>query len=232
MTILSVFQAAAPFIGLDVPDAVVTSTTREHVELTAVAADMADKIAKAYPWQLFKRLASYTGDGSTEDFSLPTDFDWMPDGNDIFSSDNDRPLAKVAFENDWLAQLEQDFSPVPGNWIIYGGQLHIREALGSGITARHFYQSNLIIAPASGSNKTAFTADTDTFRLSERLLKLGIIYRWKQLKGLPYAEELTDFEDLKEKLAARDTGSKILALGTRRIPHGVKIAYPGSVPTT
>jgi hypothetical protein len=230
MTALSVLQEAAPFIGLEVPTGVLSSTVREHVELKAVLNDMADTIAKSQSWQLLKRLATLTGDGTTEDFSLPSDYDWMPDTNDIYASDNDRPLCKVGNENIWLDHLEREFDPVPGEWIIYGGQLHIRKALGTGITARFFYQSNLMVAPATGANKATFTVDTDTFRLSERLLKLGVIFRWKQLKGLPYAEEMNDFENLKEKLAARDRGATMMSQGSGRIRRGVTVAYPGSVP--
>lgn len=232
MTALSVAQAVCPFIGLEVPGAVFSSTTREHVELKAVANEMADAIAKAHPWQLLTTLKTHTGDGTTEDFTLPTDYDWMPDANQVWTSDNNQPLCKVPTQDAWLGQIVREFDPVPGNWIIYGGQLHIRAALGSGITAKYFYQSNLIVAPASGANKTAFTLDTDTFRLDERLLKLGIIARWKQLKSQPYAQELDDYEVLKEKLIARDKGATILKQGTMRMPKGATLAYPGNVPTS
>lgn len=232
MTALSVVQAVCPFIGVDVPGAVFSSTTREHVELKAVANDVADMIAKAHPWQLLTTLKTHTGDGTTEDFDLPTDYDWMPDVNQVWTSDNNQPLCKVADVDAWLGQIVRDFDPVPGNWIIYGGQLHIRAALGSGITAKYFYQSNLYVDPASGSNTSTFALDTDTFRLSERLLKLGIIYRWKQLKSQPYAQELDDYEILKEKLIARDKGATILKQGTMRMPKGATLAYPGNVPTS
>ena len=232
MTVLSCLQEACPFIGLAVPSAVMSATDRDSVELKAVANDMADKIAKAYGWQKFATLKTHTGDGSTEDFDLPDDYDWMPDDRNVWTSDNNQPLCKVASLDDWLGQVVRDWEPVPGNWIIYGDQIHIRTALGSGITAKYYYQSNLIIEPASGSNKTAFTLDTDTYRLSERLLKLGVIYRWKQLKGQPYSEEMNDFEDLKERLIARDKGATILKQGTSRIAKGATMAYPGNVPTS
>lgn len=232
MTILSVFMQVAPFIGMDVPSGVMSSTSREHVELASVANDMADKIAKAYPWQTLKTLHTETGDGTTEDWDLPDDYDWMPDTNNIWTSDNNRPLLKVPTEDEWLGQIVRTFDPVPGNWIIFGDQLHVRSALGSGITAKFFYQSNLYVDPASGSNQSEFMLDTDVFRLSERLLKLGIIYRWKQLKGQPYAEELNDFEDLKEKLIARDKGATILPVGSARLPRAATFAYPGNVPTS
>jgi len=232
MTALSVVQAVCPFIGVDVPSAVFSSTTREHVELKAVANDVADMIAKAHPWQLLTTLKTHTGDGSTEDFDLPDDYDWMPDSNQVWTSDNNQPLCKVMDVNAWLGQIVRDFDPVPGNWIIYGDQIHIRAALGSGITAKYFYQSNLYVDPVSGSNTSTFSLDTDTFRLSERLLKLGVIYRWKQLKSQPYTQEMDDFENLKEKLIARDKGATILKQGAMRMPKGAVVAYPGSVPTS
>jgi hypothetical protein len=230
MTVLSAIQYACSFIGVSVPDAVMASTVREHVELKAITNDVANTISKAHTWQLLKTLATLTGDGTTEDFSLPSDYDWMPDTSEIWSSDNDRPLCKVVDENVWLSHIEQGLDPVPGEWIIYGGQLHIRSAPGTGITCRYFYQSNLYVDPAAGSNTNIFATDTDNFRLDERLLKLGIIYRWKQAKGQPYAQEMDDYEVLKEKLIARDKGATILVQGTARGTRGIRYAYPGNVP--
>ena len=230
MSVLSAIQYACSFIGVSVPDAVMASTVREHVELKAITNDVASTISKAHTWQLLKTLATLTGDGTTEDFSLPTDYDWMPDTSEIWSSDNDRPLCKVVDENVWLSHIEQGLDPVPGEWIIYGGQLHIRSAPGSGITCRYFYQSNLYVDPAAGANTNVFATDTDNFRLDERLLKLGIIYRWKQAKGQPYAQEMDDYEVLKEKLISRDKGATILVQGTARGTRGITYAYPGNVP--
>ena len=38
-------------------------------------------------------------------------------------------------------------------------------------------------------------ADGDTFRLDERLLKLGMICHWKTNKGSPYAEDMGTYCD-------------------------------------
>lgn len=230
MTLLSVAQEVCPFIGLDVPDAVMSSTTREHIELKRVITDMAERIARAYPWQLLSTLKTHTGDGSTEDFNLPDDYDWMPDDNQVWVSSQNCAIRKVPSQDEWLSDIVRSFSPTPPQWIIYGGQIHIKAAMASGVTAKYFYQSNLINDPASGSNSATFTLDTDTFRLNERLLKLATIFRWKQLKGQPYAEEMNDYEEWKEKLIARDRGATILKAGGARMLRDAALAYPGSVP--
>lgn len=230
MTVLTVAQGACPFIGVDVPDGVMSSTVREHVELKAVIQEMAKRIAKSHTWNLLQTLATYTGDGSEEDFDLPTDFDWMPDDTRLWTSTSQQPLAKVQTLDQWLGLTVQGIESAPPVWIMYGGQIHIKSALPNAETAKHFYQSNLINDPASGSNSAAFTLDTDTFRLSEELLRLGVIFRWKQLKSQPYAEEMNDYEVLKEQLIARDKGPAVLVQGSMRVPKGARVAYPLNVP--
>lgn len=230
MTILTVLQAAAPRIGLSVPSAVFSATSKDAIDLQEIAKDTADMIARAHPWQKFSTIKTHAGDGSTEDFNLADDYSWMPDDGDIWSTAQRRPLTKVQSQNDWLGMVLIGTSLVTNAWIIYGGQLHIRHALSASDTAKYFYQSNFSVAPATGANKAAFTLDTDSFRLDEQLLKLGVIYKWKEMKELPYAQHMDNYEDLKEKLIARDKGATAIVLGSRRMPAGVTRAYPGALP--
>jgi len=230
MTILSVAQDACKVIGLDVPSSLLSSTDREHVELVAIASEMAQRIARGHEWQLFARIHTLTGDATTEDWSLPTDYDRMPVKAQLWSSALDSALSPIPDLDRWLSLDIQSFDFVVNAWTIYGGLMHIKPALALAVTVKFFYQSNLIVAPASGTNKTDFTLDTDSFRLDEQLLKLGIIWRWKEAKGQAYAEWLDDFEELKERLVARDKGSRVLRIGRPRMPSGVQQAYPQAIP--
>ena len=229
MTVLSAVQGACPLMGLDVPTEVYGSLDPTMIEIQQVTNDVAEGIAKAYDWSLLHTLATYTGDGSTEDFSLPTDYSRMPKKAQLWSSSLETPLSPIPDIDRWLGLDVQSFDFVVNAWIIYGGQFHIKPALASAVTAKHYYQSNLIVQPEEGSNKMAFTVDTDIFRLDERLLKLGIVSRWREIKGLPYAEEMDRFEDLKSKLMSEDKGSRIIRVGRVRRPRGTNEAYPQSI---
>lgn len=229
MTILTVVQDVCTVIGLSVPDAVMASTDREHVELRSLANEMAERIAKAAEWQLLNTIATYTGDGTIEDFDLPDDYDRMLKKAKVWSSSIENPLSAISDRDTWLGLDVQSVDLVFGAWIIYGGQMHIKTALGSGVTAKHWYQSNLTIKPATGDNKTEFTADTDTFRLSERLLRLGMIWQWKANKGQQYAEDMATYEDLKGKLISDDKGSRKIIVGRQRGPRNLDYAYPMAV---
>lgn len=228
-TILDIIKEVAPVIGIDVPTVVMTGVEREQVELKALANEMASRIAKAYDWQSLAVVATYPGDGVTEDFDLPADYDRMPVKAKVWSTSINRPLTPITDRDQWLGMEVQAFDMLFGAWIIYGDQIHIKTAVPSGVSAKHWYQSRLIVKPQTGDNKEAFDADSDTFRLNAQLLKLGMIWQWKANKGLAYGEDMASYEDLKDKLISGDKGSRILTIGRQRVPYDVDIAYPVSV---
>lgn len=232
MTVLTVIQnvCSAPGIGLNVPTQVFASTEREHVELARMANKMAVAISKAYEWEKLNATATYTGDGSTEAFDLPSDYDRMPKEMQLWSSAQETPLTHVDSKNRWLGLGVQSYDFVINAWIKLGNQINIKPAMASGVTAKHYYQSNKIILDDDGSTtKSAFDADGDSFRLDEDLLELAIIWMWKKGKGRSYAEDLAEYEDRKEKLITEDAGSKTLYAGSPRMPRGLNIAYPQGI---
>lgn len=229
MTILSVAQDVAKVIALDVPDAVATSTDREYVELFHVANEMAERIARGHEWQLFSRIHTLTGDGTTEDFDLPSDYDRMLVKSQVWSSALETGLSPISDLDKWLELDVQAFDFVVNAWTIYGGQMHIKPALPTAVTAKFFYQSNLIVSASGGSTKVTFSADDDHFRLDEQLLKLGMIWQWRSNKGLPYAEDMVNYETLLARLVTRDKGSRMLRIGNIRLPRDVNVAYPQAV---
>ena len=62
-------------------------------------------------------------------------------------------------------------------------------------------------------------------------MRHGVIMQWKANKGLPYAEDMQTFEQSLAEAVGRDKGSKILTIGSRRIPGGGdwQFAYPGTL---
>ena len=229
MTVLSAIQRASTVIGLDKPSIIYSSTEREHIELGDLANEMAERIASAHDWTKLTGIATITGDGSTTAHDLPSDYDRMIVKTNVWSSSLQTPLTHIADLDEWLGLEVWSYTYVINAWTIYADQMHIKPALASSVTAQYWYQSNLLVSPASGSNKTRFTADDDTFRLDERLLTLGIIWQWRANKGLAYAEDLTNYEEEKEKLIARDKGSRMIRIGGVRMPKGLKTAYPQNI---
>jgi len=229
MTMLSVFQDVCKVIGLTVPTSVYGSTDRRHLELGALANQLARRIAIAHDWQVLKGIATVTGDGATEDFALPSDYERMLVKSQVWSSSLETPLTPITDADRWLGLDVQSFDFVINAWIIYGGQIHIKPALANAVTGKFFYQSNLIVTDADTTTKTQFDADTDVFRLDEQLLTLALIWQWREMKGLPYAEDLANYEILQAQLITRDKGSRTIRVGKVRLPLDVKTAYPQAI---
>ena len=231
MTTLSVIQdACTSGIALDKPTAVFGSATREHIELASLINEAGYMIADAHEWQTLNRIATITGDGTDEDFALPADFSRMLDKSQLWSSSLETPLTPISDRDEWLGLDVQDFDFVINAWIIYGNEIHIKPALASAVTVKYFYQGHHWAKTAASANVDQFSADTDTFRLSERLLKLALIYKWREMKGLPYAENMADYQDLLAKLINRDKGSRIFRIGKAVMPRDAVFAYPQNVP--
>jgi hypothetical protein len=230
MSVLSVVQSACTSgIALTRPTSVFGSSVREMLELAGLVQEAAEMIASAHEWEKLNRIATITGDGTDEDFDLPTDFDRMLDKSQLWTSELETPLSPISDRDTWLGLDIQSFDFVINAWIKYGGQIHIKPALANAVEVKYWYQSNLIAAPNSGANKAEFDTDTDTFRIDERLLKLALIWKWREMKGLPYAENMADYERALAKRIAQDKGSRILRLGRVSLPPDTIRAYPKSI---
>ena len=224
MTVLAACKSAAPRLLGQRPQTIFSASDTFEVELADLATETAIAIAKAHEWQKLKKLATLTGDGSTVAFDLPSDYDRMTRDGNVHSHLYQTALfSRVDSLDEWVMIGDQLAVPSPGSWIILGGQMQILPAMGDTETARFYYITNQIV---SGSKK-AFSADADEFLLPERLVTLGLIWRWRAQKRMEYSEDLQNYEIALSEEISRDKGARILSVGTRRYPGNLHTPYPG-----
>jgi hypothetical protein len=227
MTILSVVRDAATKLNQTQPSSVFSTTDTLAQQLVLCANETAEAVLNAHDWQKLTTLATLTGTGSSTAFDPPYDYDRMVKKTNLHSATWQQVGFRPARDLDnWLYMTDTGILGTPGEWIVLGGQFQVTPAMPVGETARFYYVSNLIVAPNSGPNKTTFTADSDTFRLPERLLRLGIVWRWRADRRMEYAEDLQNYEIALSEEIGKDRGSKILTVGRRRVPYDVSVAYP------
>jgi hypothetical protein len=101
----------------------------------------------------------------------------------------------------------------PGYWIILENQMNFLPTVSVGNDARYYYVSNQWARSASGSPKALFDRDDDTFVLDDRLLTLALIWRWKSMKGLDYAEDIKNSDIALSQAMSRDKGSRTIRKG-------------------
>lgn len=250
MQILSVIQRMSKVVGMTVPEAVFASDGRSEQEFGALANQCAETIASEHDWQRLRRIATITGDGTSDSFALPADFARMPDGTMLRTAEG--PMEHVIDHDMWLDWQLRSLTPCAfGAWTIIGDRIEIRYGNGvlpSGKVVKYWYQSDKIVrtngtaagsgfpytldfeladSGAYGSAATSFTADDDHFQLSWRLLELRMVWQWRANKGLPYAEDMTNYEMEKARVVKRERAPSLLRVGGGRVPYGLKVAYPG-----
>lgn len=230
MTILSAMQSAAIRLVGRKPTQFFGSTDQFELEITDLIQEAAVDIMKKADWQALLVFEEQAGDGSTIAFDLPSDFDHMTMNGKVHA---------IAWENgqythaedlaQWIDVTDTFTTGSPGYWIVIANQLNVYPAMPASEQARYYYISNKIALDTDGTTtKAAFDADTDTFRIDERLLTLALVWRWRHQKRMEYAEDFENYEQALSEAVGRQKGSRqIIALGGPRL--NAIPPYPGTI---
>lgn len=225
MPILEAMQSATARLVGRRPTSFFSSTETLEIEITDLVTDVAVDLMKAHDWRKLTKLNTITGDGTTIAWSLPADFDRMILAADIHSANFATWRYTPSPSLDHWRDIQDGLAVLnPGFWILLEGQMQIYPPVPTGEFAKFYYVSSYI-----ASGKAAFNSDADEFLLGNRLLTLGLIWRWRSQKRMEYSEDLQNYEIAVEQEIARDRGSQLLRPGNRNHNWNVREAYPGNL---
>lgn len=214
MTFLSAAQKAAIRLVGRKPTTFFSSTKTFELEIVDLANEVAADIMQAHDWRLLTELNVVTGNGADIGFSLPTDYDRMLLKGSVFRPDWSTWRYTPADDLDqWQDLLNGTAAVDPGFWIILQGELQFWPILPTGEIAQHYYISKNVVADENGAPKAEFTTDTDSLRLDESLLTLGLIWRWREQKRLDFSGDKENYDQEIEETSAREKGRRIFAVG-------------------
>lgn len=227
MAILSALQSAAIRLVGRKPSTFFGSSQQFEIELCDLINEVAQDIAKYQDWQALVKVATINGDGSNVEIALPADYDRQLINSDIQQSTNwVWGYYHITDINEFLFRRNSGWQPYPGGWIIYGNVLHFSPAATG--ASEYPYISNAWAHPVGGAaDKTAFDADTDEFILPERLLTLGLVWRWRENKKLDFTGDMEAFTKALDEYGAKDRGSSIIRFGNRRRWPNASLPYMG-----
>jgi hypothetical protein len=230
MTLLTVVQSVCAVVGVTVPTTVTAgiNANRTAQEMLALANEMAQRIAyDTRDWQTLAAHHTFIGDGIATFFAMPANFKrLMLTGNVRRTSTPAIPMTFVADLDQWMERRLNNRSDIGnGEWIIANNAMSIYPTLAVGDGAQFAYLDKNCIVLTSGGVGDSFMADTDTFLLDERLLKLGMIWQWKANKGTSYAEDMGTFTDALAVAMGHDKPAPIY-IGRRPISASAKVAIP------
>ena len=172
--------------GVDIPNARVDSTDIATRQFVAAMNATGKELNRRAEWP--ETMSSRTFISGVS-FDLPTNFSRLPERGAVrlvTSDDTYKPVRVVVAPEQW-AFLESRESLQP-YCHLSEGQLHFLPELDFN-GAMVSYVTNEWV---SGSNQ--ITEDGDTFNVPEELVVMGALWRWKRQKGLPYQDELAEYE--------------------------------------
>jgi len=217
MTLLTVCQNVAEEIGIDTPESIIGNSDRTAKQLLRFA-NRAGKVLAKKHWTILQKEYTFNTSNGIPSYSLPTDYEWI-----LLDSAWDR-------DNYWKMRGGLD----PREWQIYKSGIIANQATrkryrikADGNAKKFFidptpsatealvfeYCSNTWLTDTLGTTfKTAFTSDTDVSLISEELLEMAVLWRFKNAKGLAYAEEYNECMKQTDIAFARDGGLKKISM--------------------
>lgn len=227
MAIKAAMQKAAVRLLGRSPDTFFGASGKFELELCDLVNEVAEDVAAYQDWQSLIRLSVLAGGAGS--YSLPADYSRMMKNSDVQDPQNwVWGYYRFTDINDFLYEEARGFSSLPGGWIIFGDEMRFSPTPSG--QAQFPYISSQWAKGAGGAPKSAFTLDTDSFILPERLLTLGLVWRWNEQKRLDASGDQEAFVKALDEYASKDGGSRVLRFGNSSSRIGrfnVGLAWPG-----
>jgi hypothetical protein len=148
-------------------------------------------------------------------FQVPADYKRMLLTSNIRRSTS--PASVLSFVPDtdhWIERRLMQATSPHGEWtFVSNNTIQVSPSLRGAETLTFPYlEKNCIALYSTGfaTGSDTFQNDGDQYRLDDRLLKLGMIWQWKALKGSPYAEDMSNYETALARVAGADSPAPVI----------------------
>lgn len=175
-------------IGLEKTSPDISSSDFDISQIREFMNQAGEDIAKRAEWSGL--YSSDTVSGSVSSHTLPTDFQEMGERGGVYLNKTEgtfTPVRPCVDPTMWTFLVQRPSSEI--YYMIRGGNLEFSDELDSD-GAKFDYVSTYWV----GGTKAAVTANSDTFKIPERLIRLGTVWRWMREKGKPYDDLVAEFE--------------------------------------
>lgn len=208
MTLLSMSQEALKQLNLPAETTIVGNTTSDTaVQLLRLAQEEGDALARRYQWQALQTEKTFTTLAqASQTGAIPTDFSYM-----VPETFWNRTLRRRVYgpldAEEWQRIQASVTTLVNPAYRIMGDAILLTPTPTASQTCAYEYISKNWCQSSGGTGQQAWAADTDTGKLDEKLMTLGLVWRFKQAKGMSFEDDLMLYERRVSEAMMRD-GSK------------------------
>lgn len=215
MSILTIIQSVCTRIGLPSPLSALGSADQQIQQLVALSNEEGEELAERYGWSSLQNEAVFVTlaaelQGSIA--SIATNKFLYIINDTFWNRTQNRPMFGSLTPTDWQSLTSSNVAGPFQEYRIKGGNIYLKPSPPAGETCAFEYISGNWCQSATGTKQNAWASDTDIGILDENIMKAGLLWRWKQFKGLDYAEDFRKYEIRVDEAMGRDAGKPTLSM--------------------
>ena len=220
-------QGAATKIGIDRPNTVIGNNRTEVMELLELANEEGAELVTR-PFQALRRELLFTTVATEAQTGMvPADYGYMISGT-LWNRSTNRKLEGVVSPEVWQHLKSTASNTSYETLYMRGGDFLLMPIPPAGETIAGEYITKSFCRSAGGVEQSEWLADTDTSILPERLMKLGVVVRYKVQKGLDATFDLAQYQTQMLMLLAQDKPAQRVCLsGAGSIMRGLNVPETG-----
>lgn len=206
LTCLQIIQTACRRIGISPPNAAVTSTDKQIIQLLALCEEEGQEEVERYDWQTLQSEATFTTVAAqiqTTIAAVTTGFKSIVNDT-IWNRTQRRPVYGPRSQQSWQQAKAMQLTGPFNTYRIMNDTIHFYPNPTAGQSCFFEYITKNWISTSTGTTSSIWVTDTDTPKLDDQIVTLGTIWRWKAAKGLDYAEDFAKYERRITDLMAKD----------------------------
>jgi len=198
MSLLTICQDAAVDLGIARMVTVVGNPEVDVQRLLRFANRVGSDLVTRAPWQRLRLMRDFTATATeVQAGAVPADFlRFSPET--IWDATNGvsltGPIDPVEYQTIRNQYAAVGYDGTARSFTRRGDDFLVWPLPAGGETFRFEYQSGAFCQSAVGTPQTAWLADTDTGRISEELITLGVIARFLSADGQPAALPIAEYE--------------------------------------
>lgn len=194
MSLLTIAQAVAKNIGIEVPDTLAGDDS-DAMKVVQFINETGDELERRVDWSELRKTAAILGTGFSAPLDLPADYSRLIQGLAVTAEG--KPVRGGLTGDEWNALSPIEGAPRYRQTI--GNQIAFYPFPSEGMNVYITYQSK-----NWAGQKASLDVDGDTPLLPERLFEMGAVWRYKRHIGADYSDYLSEFEAALTELAGFD----------------------------
>ncbi|MBQ9090206.1 MAG: hypothetical protein IJY58_04070 [Alphaproteobacteria bacterium] len=200
-TILEICQDAASLVATQKPTDLFDVDNQQSAIFLSIAKDTLESLRRFGDWQELTKEGRLTVSPHQSIYYIP---DFCPDfyaliNNTIYIRDTSEKLIGAITPEQWMTDRFFNGGDAGLRFKIQNNCLRFLTPPQKTCQIIFFYRSAVVALETEHNGctyeeKTTITKNTDVPVFDEYLVKLGIVWRWYKRNGMPYEEEMNEYE--------------------------------------